>query len=284
MRKDPEDFELATFAPERRTIVDGLEVGARRHMVHALVEVDVTRARALIRERAQATGRKLSFTAFVVACVARAVDENKLAHAYRDWRDRLVLFADVDVATLVESHVDRVAVPHVIRAANRKAVDQIHDEIRKVQAEPAASKQSTGWLVRASPFVPSPLRRLSFRLLRGNPWWLKKAAGTVVVSSVGMFSGSGGWGVGIVPMHTLCVTVGGISTKPGAVDGRIEIRDYLALTVSVDHDIVDGAPAARFVNALRRLLERADGLAVTGVEEQAPREGPPPVRSQAADR
>jgi pyruvate/2-oxoglutarate dehydrogenase complex dihydrolipoamide acyltransferase (E2) component len=34
----------------------------------------------------------------------------------------------------------------------------------------------------------------------------------------------------------------------------------LDLTVSVDHDIVDGAPAARFVNNLRTRLENADGM------------------------
>jgi len=112
-------------------------------MVHALFEVDVTRARTLLRERAERTGQKLSFTAFIVGCVGcvgRAVAGNRLAHAYRGWRGRLVLFADVDVATLVESEVDRVAVPHVLRAANRRAVHELHDEIRRVQAEPGTSQ------------------------------------------------------------------------------------------------------------------------------------------------
>jgi pyruvate/2-oxoglutarate dehydrogenase complex dihydrolipoamide acyltransferase (E2) component len=44
------------------------------------------------------------------------------------------------------------------------------------------------------------------------------------------------------------------------VDGRIEVREYLNMTVSVDHDIVDGAPAARFVNELRELIESGYGL------------------------
>ena len=37
-------------------------------------------------------------------------------------------------------------------------------------------------------------------------------------------------------------------------------RAYLSLTVDFDHDIVDGAPAARFVQQLKELIERGDGL------------------------
>ena len=44
------------------------------------------------------------------------------------------------------------------------------------------------------------------------------------------------------------------------VDGRIEIREYLSLTVSVDHDIVDGAPETRFAKRLRELMEAGYGV------------------------
>ena len=54
--------------------------------------------------------------------------------------------------------------------------------------------------------------------------------------------------------------VGGITRKPGLVDGRVEPREYLALTASIDHDIVDGAPAARFARKLRELIEGAEVL------------------------
>jgi len=51
-------------------------------------------------------------------------------------------------------------------------------------------------------------------------------------------------------------------TGPGPVVGdEIAIREYLDLTLSIDHDIVDGAPAARFGQSLRELLESASGLA-----------------------
>ncbi|WP_242342819.1 2-oxo acid dehydrogenase subunit E2 [Anaeromyxobacter terrae] len=239
--------------------MDALEIGVRRHMVHALLELDVSRARELLREL-ERSGEKLSFTAFVVASLARAIDADRRLHAYRDWRNRLVLFDEVDVVTLVESEVDAVAIPHVVRAANRRTLREIHDEIRRIQAEPGASAQRSGALMRLSALTPGLLRRLFFRVLRRNPHWLKRTAGTALVTSVGMFGLGAGWVVGIVPLHTLCLTVGGITRKPGLVDGRVEPREYLSLTASVDHDIVDGAPAARFARHLRELIEGAEVL------------------------
>lgn len=253
-------FEVRPFPRERHDVVDALEVGVRRHMVHALLELDVTRARERIRERGATEGERLSFTAFVVASLARAIEADKRLHAYRDWRGRLVLFDEVDVVTLVESEVDGVAIPHVIRAANRRSVHEIHREIRRIQVEPAASAQRSGALMRLSRVVPGVLRRLFLRVLRREPRWLKRTAGTTLVTAVGMFGMGGGWVVGIVPLHTLALTVGGITRKPGVVDGRVEVREYLALTASIDHDIVDGAPAARFAKRLREIVEGAEVL------------------------
>lgn len=59
---------------------------------------------------------------------------------------------------------------------------------------------------------------------------------------------------------SLTVTVGGIVEKPGVINGRIEIREYLCLTLSFDHDVIDGASATRFTQGLRELLECGYGL------------------------
>lgn len=252
-----DSFTTSPFPRERHDVVDALEVGVRRHMVHALLELDVTRARQLIRDHEAATGERLSFTAFVVASLARALDADRRLQAYRDWRGRLVVFEDVDVVTLVESEVDAVAIPHVVRAANRRSLREIHDEIRRIQADPAASAQRSGRLARLSRFTPGLLRRLFLRVLRRQPGWLKRNAGTVLVTAVGMFGTGTGWAVGIVPLHTLALTVGGITRKPGLVGDRVEVREFLALTASFDHDVVDGAPAARFASRLREIVEGA---------------------------
>ena len=55
---------------------------------------------------------------------------------------------------------------------------------------------------------------------------------------------------------TLSILVGGRSSRPRVVDGEIVARLVLDLTISVDHAIVDGAPAARFAATLVDLLEQ----------------------------
>jgi pyruvate/2-oxoglutarate dehydrogenase complex dihydrolipoamide acyltransferase (E2) component len=51
------------------------------------------------------------------------------------------------------------------------------------------------------------------------------------------------------------ITVGGIATKPRYVNGKLEPRELLDLTISVDHAVVDGATAARFARRLTELLQ-----------------------------
>ena len=109
--------------------------------------------------------------------------------------------------------------------------------------------------MKSAPRLPRFVRLLFFRILKLNPSRFKQLAGTVVVTSVGMFGRGGGWGIGFLPTHNLGITVGGISQKPGVKDGDILVRDFLNLTISFDHDIIDGAPAARFANTLTGIIE-----------------------------
>ncbi|HTP08136.1 MAG TPA: 2-oxo acid dehydrogenase subunit E2, partial [Anaerolineae bacterium] len=153
-----------------------------------------------------------------------------------------------------------VAIPHVIRAANRKSFREIHDEIRAVQTRPARSEQRSSPLMRMAPYLPSVFRKMFYWWLFKNPVRLKRYSGTCTVTSVGMFGRGSGWGLTFLPMHTLGLTVGGIAEKPGVINGRIEIREYLDLTITFDHDVVDGAPAARFAQRLKELLESSYGL------------------------
>ena len=258
MAQQPE-YTSIPFPPERQVIVDAGRNAHRRHLTHALIEMDVTAARRTMREHKARTGESLSFTAFLIACLARAIDENKYMHAYRNWQSQLVLFEQVDVATLIETEVDHVALPHIIRAANKKTFREIHQEIRTIQASPAKSEQKSR-LIEIAPYVPAFIRGIFYWALFKNPRWLKQMAGTVVVTSVGMFGKGSGWGIGFLPMHTLGLTIGGMAEKPGVVEGRIEIREYLCVTVSVDHDIIDGAPEVRFIRRLKELVEGGYGL------------------------
>lgn len=74
------------------------------------------------------------------------------------------------------------------------------------------------------------------------------------LTSVGMFGQGGGWEIP-VSNHTLQVTLGGIAQRPALVNGQLETRQVLCITISFDHDIVDGAPVARFAQSLKELIE-----------------------------
>lgn len=252
-------FTVERLPLMRQLVTDIGWIAKQSDPIIGLMEIDVTEARARIRAHEAAAGVRLSFTAFLVACVAHAVDEHKHVHAGRDWRGRLVIFDDVDVTTMIEIEADgrKTPVGHIIRGANHKTLQQIHDEIRSVQK--AQTRSEAAGYVRQLVRIPRPVRRAMIRAMYRMPALSKKMRGTVVVSAVGMFGKRGGWAV-TLPSHSLNVVVGGIVAKPGVVDGQIAIRDYLNLTVAFDHRVVDGAPAARFAVHLQDLIETAHGL------------------------
>lgn len=234
-------------------------MGRQKHTIHGLVEFDITQAREMIRQQKIQKGEALSFSAFFLACLGKAIDDDKQMHAYRNWCDQLIIFDDVDVNMLFEVEVDgrKTIRPHILRRVNRKSIREIHEEIRAFQNEHKNSRESRfiDWFVR----LPGFARRLFLWGLFKNPQLIKEYYGTVLVTSVGMFGIGSGWGIP-VPNHSLQLTLGGIGEKPGVVDHRIEVRKYLSVTVSFDHDVVDGAPAARFIQRLKKLVESSYGL------------------------
>ena len=251
-------YQTRPFLKIRRGYTDLLTATKRKNIIHGLVEIDVTNAQRLLRQR-EAAGEDLSFTAFLIHAVARAVDEDRIMHAYRR-RGRLILFDDVDVNTQIETAVggQGIVKPLLIRSANHKSVEQLSSEIRAGQHQDAPSERRYRATL-AFLSLPRPVRTLVWRFLLGNPEWFKRFGGTVGISSVGMFGPAGGWGIPIAP-STLMITVGGIATKPRYVDGELQPRELLDLTISVDHEVVDGAPAARFARRLAELVEQAAGL------------------------
>ena len=251
---------IESLPPFRQLVIDGLALAARKHCIHGLVEVDITKAREFIRRARERTGDSISFTGFIAYCCARAVDDDKHLHAYLDWRNRLVLFDDVDISLPVErnQHGRPVVLQTVIRAANRKTIRQIHGEIRELQTKEFRETQWGRWL-RWYVVIPRFIRSLFFRVAQRFPSVLKRFNGTVLVTSVGMFGTIAGWGIPL-PGHTLSITVGGIEAKPVLIEGQLQNREHLRLTVSFDHDIVDGGPAARFTQRLASLIQAGAGL------------------------
>jgi hypothetical protein len=106
--------------------------------------------------------------------------------------------------------------------------------------------------------LPRVARELMWRSLLAAPVTLSLVL-TLVLGPATIYSAHG-WPLTTMP-QTLYLVVGGIACKPAVVDGRIEPREILNLAVAFDHDVVDGAPAARFLRRLLELIESGYGLA-----------------------
>jgi pyruvate/2-oxoglutarate dehydrogenase complex dihydrolipoamide acyltransferase (E2) component len=257
---------VVAIPAERRIVLDFLDLSAGKHYMFALLEVDVTVARGFIEEYKARTGERLSFTGYLVFCLAKAVAEDTRVQASRKGSKQLVLFDDVDVGMMIERTVGEAQAPvgYVVRRAQTKSFLEIHREIRAAQAGPAVPTTGMPRWIGWFEALPGPLRSLIVQIIRSamrhDPTMFASKSGTVGITSVGMFGkGQGGWGIATA-VHGLSLIVGSTAWKPAVVDGHIVPREILCLTVTFDHDVVDGAPAARFTRRLVELIESGYGL------------------------
>ena len=223
-----------------------------------LFEADVTEARRKLHILKEQTGEAISFTGWIAACVGKSVGEHKQVHALMIGKN-FIIFDDVNINILVETTVEGKPYPvnYILKSANQKTVLEINEEIREAQMkkEEDYTKSKQNRMIRLLLSAPRFLRnQLFWRKALKDPVFIAENMGTVALTSIGRFATSGGWAVPL-GMQALTIAVGGISEKPGYVGDRIEKRDYLSLTVTLDHDVVDGAPATRFVSRLVELLE-----------------------------
>jgi pyruvate/2-oxoglutarate dehydrogenase complex dihydrolipoamide acyltransferase (E2) component len=277
--------QIVEFPLLQHQAIDWMELSHRKHTMYGLIDVDVTEARRAIKRHRAESGTPVSLTAFIIWCLARAVSADPAMQAYRLGRRRLVLFGEVDVAIMIEREVNgiRMPLPHIVRAAQAKSIDQIGLEVRTVQRQKpedvalGSVPPRLRWIFEHGLSVwlamPTAMRRLVWTWMLADPYRRKRMTGTVGLTSVGMFGRGPGWGV--TPMgHSLALVVGGVSRRPAVVGSRIEPREYLCLTLTLDHDVIDGAPAARFSARLKDLIESGAGLSEKGAIRACTSAGP----------
>lgn len=176
------------------------------------------------------------------------------------------MFDDVDVLTWIERDVgDGTAVlPCIVRAADRRSIQEPSADIRAAQVQDLATidvqeRRSPRCFPRGH---SAPYFALVTRVGKRFPQLWKRTWGTITLTAVGMIGEGAGWGIPPSSPSICWITVGGIGQKEEDVQGRAVTRDYLNLTVSIDHNMVDAAPAARFTTLLRELIESGYGLPV----------------------
>lgn len=251
-------YRRSRLSVNRRMAAASAAVCRERDTIHLVTEVDVSVPRRLIREHAERTGQRLSFTAYLVGCLARTVRNHPELNALVS-RGHLVELEDVTVSVLVERVIggERVPEPLAIRSADTLGVEDLTARIREAQDAPderLGGLTGDTWVR----FVPSVLFRTMIRIASRSARMAARY-GVVSVTSVGMFTTNATW---LVPLSasTIALAVGAIVTRPVAVDGSVRSVEHLCLTASFDHDVVDGAPAARFTDELVELIASGELL------------------------
>jgi pyruvate dehydrogenase E2 component (dihydrolipoamide acetyltransferase) len=93
------------------------------------------------------------------------------------------------------------------------------------------------------------------RTLEGTTTWNDLTGGTFTITNLGAFE-IDAFSPIINPPECAILGVGRIHEKAVVVDGQIVIRAMMAISVSFDHRLVDGAPAARFLQRVKQYIEQ----------------------------
>ncbi|MCD6355826.1 MAG: 2-oxo acid dehydrogenase subunit E2 [Anaerolineaceae bacterium] len=87
--------------------------------------------------------------------------------------------------------------------------------------------------------------------------------GTFTITNLGMYDVDGFTPVINLPEAAI-LGIGRISKQAVVVEGKIAVRDMMTLSLVFDHRLVDGAPAARFLQHLKNLIEDAEEETAVG--------------------
>ena len=196
------------------------------------MEVDMTEAERLREELArrddQPSGEKITLNDMVLHAVARSLLEHRRINCsvvegeIRVWKQ---INIGVAVAT------DRGLIVPVIRDTERKSLAQI-------------SKVSFD---------------LAERAREGTLDLTDVGGGTFTVTNLGAL-GVDSFTPIINPPESAILGVGRVVRKPVVLDSEVAVRPMMQLTLSVDHRIIDGAPAARFLGAIKERLDRPEWM------------------------
>jgi pyruvate dehydrogenase E2 component (dihydrolipoamide acetyltransferase) len=224
----PQDDERVTLSQMRRTIARRMAESTRT-IPHFFLTVTVD-ASELVRLRKQITeetadaGIKISFNDMVVKAAAvaiRKVPDINVSFA----EDSLIRHQRVHIGIAVAT--DRGLIVPVVRDVDQKSLGQISRETRDL-----AERANSGKLQPAD-----------------------YTGGTFTISNLGMF-GIEQFNAVINPPESAILAVGAIVREPAEHDGQIVLRERMRLTLSVDHRALDGAMGARYLQALKQLLEK----------------------------
>lgn len=218
----------------RTTAKRMLESQQKVAAVTSMEQADVTRL-VEIREKLKVTmkekrGVNLTYIPFIITALVRALKAHPLLNSViDDEREELVVkkYYNIGVAVAID---EGLMVP-VIKAADQKSLWELAEEVASL----AKSAQE---------------RKVDLADLKG---------GTFSITNYGVFGGTYGTPIVNYP-ETAILGLGRIMDAPLVVDGKVQVRKVLPLSLTFDHRAYDGAVAAKFLKDLVNLLENPEHL------------------------
>ncbi|MBN1858628.1 2-oxo acid dehydrogenase subunit E2 [Candidatus Bipolaricaulota bacterium] len=261
----PKDYEIIDLPKSRLATLDLGRLYKDKHRMFGLLEVDVTLARRAARSL-RSKGQSVSFTAWMIKAIGNAIARNRAAHSMAYRKNKNIVFDGVDIAMPVEKmiHGTPVPIPLLVRETDAKTPQAIQEEIDAALRRPMVDERD--FVLGEHPFsraslrlyysLPQWARLILMRWLLRNPFRARKHAGTVIVTTVNATGKSAGWILPTRNMHSIAVSFGSITKKPWVVKGEVTIREIMHLTLTFDHDVIDGMPARRFTQDLVSHIEK----------------------------
>ena len=200
----------------------------------------------------------------MLSAIAKAIEDCKELNHIRCGK-KLHYFDEVDIDTAIELKHNGISIPrkYVVRDAARKSMEEITSEIEKAKKnwkESGIAGEDDKWAlrwIRLAGMLPKWYLKFVFRRFSNKPFKIKQRFGTTYVASVSGFTDVSGFAIPYIEggNRPLSFAIGSIAKKPGVINSEIKIREFLSLTICINHDLVDGAPATRFVTRLKQRIE-----------------------------
>jgi pyruvate dehydrogenase E2 component (dihydrolipoamide acetyltransferase) len=219
------DFKDVPLTQIRKTIARRLaESNGPVPTFFLTIELDVTRAAEMRTQLAEMGDEyKASFNDIVIKATALALSEHPEVNAH--WlNDKIRQFNRIHVAMAVA--VEDGLITPVLFDADRMALWEISQKAKEL-AKKARDRKLTPEEYTGSTFS---------------------------VSNLGMM-GIDQFTAIINPPEAGILAIGGVEEKPVVIDGQLQIRQRMRVTMSCDHRVIDGATGAKFLQTLRRLIE-----------------------------
>ncbi len=219
-----EKVEVIPLSGVRKVVAERMAYSFRT-APHAIliVEVDMSKAVKLRKDFEKMKNVQLSYNAVFVKAVAMALREYPILNSTLE-ENQIKILKNINVGVAVAT--ERGLIVPVIHDVDEKSLADLSSIIAQLVEK-------------------TRLDTLSRSDVTG---------GTFTITNLGMF-GVDAFIAIINPKQAAILAIGRIADKPKVVDGQILIQPTVTLSLSFDHRIIDGAPAAQFLNRIKEILE-----------------------------